>query len=122
MSTDERLRIVPATANDTAAELKLTNFEQDDLYNADTAILFGAQYLSDLFKQFPDQSQAVVGAYNGGADNLARWIGRSRSNEADRYVPEIGFSQTKDYVYKVLTNYWNYQQLYDAKLQPVTAQ
>jgi hypothetical protein len=33
-------------------------------------------------------------------------------------VPEIGFSQTKDYVYKVLTNYWNYQRLYDAQLQP----
>jgi soluble lytic murein transglycosylase-like protein/TolA-binding protein len=113
------MQFIPATANDVAAELKLAGFEQDDLYNADTAILFGAQYLSSLFKQFPDQPQAVAGAYNGGADNLARWIGRSRSNEADRYVPEIGFSQTKDYVYKVLTNFWSYQRLYDAQLQPI---
>jgi len=115
------MQFIPSTANDVAAELKLTHFEQDDLYNADTAILFGAQYLSNLFKQFPDQPQAVAGAYNGGADNLARWIGRSRSNEADRYVPEIGFSQTKDYVYKVLTNFWNYQRLYDAQLQPIVS-
>ena len=57
---------------------------------------------------------------SGGADNLARWINRSRSNEADRYVPEIGFSQTKDYVYKVMSNYWNYQRLYDAQLQPLS--
>lgn len=112
------MQFIPATANDVAAALKLANFEQDDLYNADTAVLFGSAYLSDLFKQFPDQPQAVAGAYNGGADNLARWIGRSRSNEPDRYVPEIGFSQTKDYVYKVLTNFWNYQRLYDAQLQP----
>ncbi|HEY2961365.1 MAG TPA: transglycosylase SLT domain-containing protein [Pyrinomonadaceae bacterium] len=114
------MQFIPSTANDTAAELKLAKFEQDDLYNADTALLFGAQYLSNLFKQFPDQPQAVAGAYNGGADNLARWIARSRSNEADRYVSEIGFSQTKDYVYKVMTNFWNYQRLYDAQLQPIS--
>lgn len=115
------MQFIPATANDIAAELKLTKFEQDDLYNADTAILFGSQYLANLFKQFPDQPQAVAVAYNGGADNLARWIARSHSNEPDRYVPEIGFSQTKDYVYKVLTNFWTYQRLYDAQLQPLSA-
>lgn len=114
------MQFIPSTANTIAAELKLQKFAQDDLYNADTAILFGSQYLSNLFKLFPDQPQAVAGSYNGGEDNLARWIARSRSNEADRYVPEIGFSQTKDYVYKVLANYWTYQRLYDAQLQPVS--
>jgi soluble lytic murein transglycosylase-like protein/TolA-binding protein len=112
------MQFIPATADEIAAQLNLAKFQQDDLYNADTAILFGSQYLANLFKQFPDQPQAVAGAYNGGADNLARWIGRSRATEPDRYVPEIGFSQTKDYVYKVLANFWTYQRLYDAQLQP----
>jgi soluble lytic murein transglycosylase len=112
------MQFIASTANETAAELKLRNFNQDDLYNADTAILFGSQHLANLFKQFPNQPQAVAGAYNGGADNLARWIARSRANEPDRYVPEIGFTQTKDYVYKVMANYWTYQRLYDAQLQP----
>jgi soluble lytic murein transglycosylase len=114
------MQFIPATASEIAAQLNMTNFEQDDLYNADTAILFGSQYLANLFKQFPDQPQAVAGSYNGGADNLARWIARSKSSEADRYVPEIGFTQTKDYVYKVLANFWTYQRLYDAQLQPLT--
>jgi len=112
------MQFIPSTANEIAAQLNLKNFQQDDLYNADTAILFGSQYLANLFKQFPDQPQAVAGSYNGGADNLERWIGRSRSTEADRYVPEIGFSQTKDYVYKVLANFWTYQRLYNAQLEP----
>lgn len=110
------MQFIPSTANEIAAELNLSNFTQDDLYDADTAILFGSQYLANLFKQFPDQPQAVAGSYNGGADNLARWIARSRAHEADRYVPEIGFTQTKDYVYKVLANFWTYQRLYDAQL------
>jgi soluble lytic murein transglycosylase len=112
------MQFIPATANEIAAQLNRTKFAQDDLYNADTAILFGSQYLANLFKQFPNQPQAVAGSYNGGADNLARWIGRSRANDPDRYVSEIGFSQTKDYVYKVLANFWTYQRLYDAQLQP----
>jgi len=113
------MQFIASTANEIAAQLKLQNVQQDDLYNPDTAIRFGSQYLANLFQQFPNQPQAVAGSYNGGADNLARWIGRSRANEADRYVPEIGFSQTKDYVYKVLANYWTYQRLYDAQLQPI---
>ncbi len=111
------MQFIASTANEIATQLNQGSFNQDDLYNADTAILFGSQYLANLFKQFPNQPQAVAGSYNGGADNLARWIARSRANEADRYVPEIGFSQTKDYVYKVMANYWTYQRLYDAQLQ-----
>jgi soluble lytic murein transglycosylase-like protein/TolA-binding protein len=112
------MQFIASTANEIAAQLKLQNFQQDDLYNPDTSIRFGSQYLANLFQQFPNQPQAVAGSYNGGADNLARWIARARANEPDRYVGEIGFSQTKDYVYKVLANFWNYQRLYDAKLQP----
>jgi len=114
------MQFISSTANKIAGELKLTNFDQDELYNPDTAILFGSQYLANLFKMFPNQPQAVAGSYNGGEDNLARWIARSRAVEADRYVPEIGFSQTKDYVYKVLANFWNYQRLYDAQLNPTS--
>lgn len=113
------MQFIPATANQIATELKLANFAQEDLYNPDTAILFGSQYLANLFKLFPDQPQAVAGSYNGGEDNLVRWIARSRATDADRYVPEIGFSQTKDYVYKVLANYWSYQRLYDVQLNPI---
>jgi soluble lytic murein transglycosylase-like protein len=115
------MQFIASTADEIATHLKLTDFNQDDLYNADTAILFGSQYLANLFQQFPNQPQAVAGSYNGGADNLARWIARARATEADRYVPEIGFSQTKDYVYKVMANFWAYQRLYDAQLQPLGA-
>ena len=114
------MQFIPATANQIARELKIANFVQDDLYDADTAILFGSQYLANLFKLFPDQPQAVAGSYNAGEDNLARWIGRARVSDPDHYVPEIGFSQTKDYVYKVVGNYWIYQRLYDAQLQPLS--
>lgn len=111
------MQFIAETSGDVARQLSLGDFTQDNLYNPDTAILFGSEYLANLFKQFTAQPQAVAASYNGGPENVARWIGRSRSNEADRYVPELGFSQTKDYVFKVMTNFWVYQQMYDEKLE-----
>jgi soluble lytic murein transglycosylase len=112
------MQFIASTANEVATQLKLHDFNQDDLYSPDTAILFGSQYLANLFQQFPNQPDAVAAAYNGGADNVSRWTARSQAKDPDRYVAEIGFSQTKDYVFKVMTNLWNYQRLYDSQLEP----
>jgi len=115
------LQFIPATATDVAAELKLTKFNQDDLYDAGTAILFGSHYVASLFKQFPDQPDAVAASYNGGADNMVRWRARSRSEEPDRYVAEIGYAQSKEYVYRVMSNFWTYQRLYDSQLRSISS-
>ncbi|MEA2174707.1 MAG: soluble lytic murein transglycosylase [Blastocatellia bacterium] len=112
------LQFIPSTAQTIAAQLGRREFQQDELYDPRTAILFGAQYMGNLFKQFPDMPQAVAASYNGGEDNIARWAARARSNDPDRYVLEIGFTQSKDYVFKVLPNYWTYQTLYNEQLQP----
>jgi soluble lytic murein transglycosylase len=111
------MQFIPETANQMARQLGLPNFTQDDLYNPDIAILFGTQYLANLFQQFPAQPQAVAASYNGGPENVGRWMARSHSDEPDRYVPELGFSQTKDYVFKVMTNFWMYQELYNERLE-----
>lgn len=111
------LQFIPTTSNRIAAQLNLQNFRQDSLYNPRTAVLFGSEYMSNLFKLFPDMPQAVAASYNGGEDNVARWVARARSKDPDRYVIEIGFTQSKDYVFKVLSNFWTYQKLYDDQLR-----
>ena len=111
------MQFIPATANKIAAQLGKQNFQNDELYNPSVAILFGSQYLGNLFKQFPGLPHAVAASYNGGEDNVARWLVRTRSNDPNRYVPEIGFAQSKDYVYKVMANYRVYQKLYNEELE-----
>lgn len=111
------MQFIPATANQIAAQLGKQNFQNDELYNPSVAILFGSQYLGNLFKLFPGLPHAVAASYNGGEDNVARWLARTRSNDPNRYVPEIGFAQSKDYVYKVMANYRVYQKLYSEELQ-----
>ena len=110
------MQFISTTSDQIAAELKRENFGQDELYNPAIAILFGAHYLSNLFRLFPDQPAAVAASYNGGEDNMLRWLARSKTDNPDRYVPEIIFTQSKDYVYKVMTNYRIYRLLYDENL------
>ncbi len=111
------MQFISSTSNRIADQLGRKNFRQDELYNPPIAVLFGSQYLANLFKQFPDQPQAVAASYNGGENNMARWLARSETDDADRYVSEIVFSQSKDYVYKVMANYRVYQMLYDENLK-----
>ncbi|MEZ5429270.1 MAG: tetratricopeptide repeat protein [Pyrinomonadaceae bacterium] len=112
------MQFISSTSGKIAFELSREDFRQDELYHPPTAILFGSQYLSDLFHQFPDQPQAVAASYNAGEDNMKRWYARSSSNDPDRYVPEILYAQTKDYVFKVMQNYRIYRMLYDQNLIP----
>src|SRR5262249_12261725 len=111
------MQFIPDTSNKIASELGLTDFRQDQLYNPDTAFLFGSQYVKDLLSMFPNNPYAVAASYNGGEDNIQRWRERSKSEDVDRLVIELGFDQTKDYVYKVMSNYWAYQAIYSSDLR-----
>ncbi len=111
------MQFISTTSAKIAAELNRENFKQDELYNPPTAILFGSQYLADLYKMFPNQHAAVAASYNGGEDNVKRWMTRSKSDAPDRYVPELVFSQSKDYAYKVMANFRVYQTIYDENLK-----
>lgn len=106
------MQFISTTSDKIAAELGRSEFDQDELYDPSTAVLFGSQYTANLFKLFPNQPDAVAASYNGGEDNMQRWMKRSRSDKPELYVPEIAFSQSKDYVYKVMANYRIYRIFY----------
>ncbi len=114
------MQFISTTADKIASELGRADFEQDELYDPWTAVLFGSQYASDLFKLFPNQPEAVAASYNGGEDNMRRWLRRAKSQNPDRYVSEIAFAQSKDYVYRVMANYRVYKMLYDERLTPLS--
>jgi tetratricopeptide (TPR) repeat protein len=110
------MQFIPQTSNQIAGELGLVDFEQDDLFDPSTGVLFGSQYIGNLFRMFPNQPDSVVASYNGGESNVRRWQKRAKSDRPERLVPEIAYSQTKDYVYKVMANYRMYMTFYGPDL------
>lgn len=111
------LQLTIDTALKYASRAGLNNLQDMELYRPDTNILVGSVYLAELNTLFPDQPEAVAASYNGGEDNVARWLKRAGQKDAGVFASEVGFSETKDYVFKVMSNYRAYRQLYTADLR-----
>lgn len=90
--------------------------EADDLYKPSINIAIGCEYIADLKDEFGGLYEAIAASYNGGEDNAARWLSRTRPKEAGVFAAEVGFAETKNYVFKVMTNYRIYRELYDENL------
>ncbi|MEP7211533.1 MAG: transglycosylase SLT domain-containing protein [Acidobacteriota bacterium] len=114
------MQFISTTAEQTARSLGRDDFHDDELYDPSVSILFGSQYVQQLFTFFPQLPDAVAASYNGGEDNMKRWLSRSRSRVPERYVPEIAFGQSKDYAQRVMSNYRMYEMLYDERLESKT--
>ncbi|HZT59010.1 MAG TPA: transglycosylase SLT domain-containing protein [Pyrinomonadaceae bacterium] len=112
------LQMTPDMAAKYAPAVNLSSVSEDDLYRPDINILVGTAYLSALNKMFPDLPEAVAASYNGGEDNVARWVARAIHKDHGVFTSEVGFNESKDYVNKVMANYRAYKILYTEDLKP----
>ena len=92
------------------------NLRPDDLYDPATNIAIGAEYIKFLKDEFGGLYEGIAASYNGGEDNALRWLNRSKPKDPGIFTAEIGFAESKNYVYKVMTNYRVYRELYDENL------
>lgn len=94
----------------------LNSLRENQLYHPETSITVGAEYIEYLTGLFPKMLEPIAASYNGGEDNVARWLERSKRTDPGVFTAEVGFDETKDYVQKVMSNYRVYRQLYTADL------
>jgi len=92
------------------------NLRPEDLYDPQINITIACENIADLQNQFGGMYEPVAASYNGGDDNAARWLSHSKPKEPGIFASEVGFAETKDYVFKVMRNYRIYKQLYDDNL------
>jgi len=106
------------TAQKYAERAKLSNLKEDDLYRPEVSIQLAGVYLGELSGMFHGLPEAVAASYNGGEDNVARWVKRAVHTDPGIFTSEVGFTESKDYVIKVLANLRAYRQLYTEDLRP----
>ena len=87
------------------------------LYQPNVNIAIGSEYLSELSRMFAGLSEAIAASYNGGEDNVARWLARTNQNDEGIFAAEVGFTESKNYVFKVMIYYRAYRQLYTSDLK-----
>jgi len=111
------LQLTMDAATRYAPQTSVKSFAEEDLYRPDINIPLGVAYLSELFRTFPKLPEAVAASYNGGEDNVARWVERAGHADNGVFTSEIGFAESKDYAMKVMANYRAYRLLYTADLR-----
>ncbi len=112
------MQIMPYTGKEIAQDLD-TTFNDSVLYNPAVNITFGTHYIGKLLRQFEQDKIRAVASYNGGPHNVKKWVARSKDvlGDAPFFSECIGFSETRNYVKRVLENYWIYKTLERQKIK-----
>ena len=110
------LQLTMDAAQKYAPAAGFNSVRESQLYQPETSIIVGAEYLESLSKMFPEILEPVAASYNGGEDNVARWLKRSKRKDPGVFTAEVGFDETKGYVQKVMSNYRVYRKLYTPDL------
>ena len=108
------MQIVPPTADWVAGQIDLPEYS---LTNPDDNIRIGTWYLRHNHQRYEDSSLYAVASYNAGTGNVSAWLNRFNTEDPDRFVEQIPFPETKDYVEGVFGNYWNYLRLYNPQIR-----
>ncbi|MGR7996644.1 lytic transglycosylase domain-containing protein [Xanthobacter sp. ZOL 2024] len=108
------MQVTPAAgrqvAKVTGASFSEARLMSDQSYN----VQFGAAELGELVDQYDGNYVLVFAAYNAGRGNVAKWIqryGDPRDPNVDvvDWVELIPFSETRNYVQRVMENYQAYK-------------
>lgn len=103
------MQLMPGTANEVSRRLGL-GYSRDRLtgdpqYN----IMLGSAYFGQLMDRYNNYAPLAVAAYNAGPGNVNKWLAangdpRLPSVDVTRWIEEIPFFETRNYVQRVLEN------------------
>jgi soluble lytic murein transglycosylase-like protein/tetratricopeptide (TPR) repeat protein len=116
------MQLMPATGKTVAKKEKWPRFDPYTLTEAETNISLGTAYLRDLHKDYKGNHYWVLANYNAGPEPTKRWQGQSvTASGAERplesYIEDISYWETRDYVKKVMGNYWTYRILWNSRMR-----
>ena len=117
------MQVMPATARETARRLGMTGFTADQINDRDTNIAIGTGYLKMVLDDLSGSMPLAAAAYNAGPGRPRTWRGQTGSPvmEAAIWAESVPFSETRDYVKKVLSNTTNYAALITGQPQSIKA-
>lgn len=106
------MQIGPNTGKWASEVLKIDNYTEDKLFDPDINIRIGAWYLNTLFKEFNEDLNLVLAAYNAGSGNVNKWLADKEYCADGVNLTNIPFKETEEYLVKVENNYRVYSRLY----------
>jgi soluble lytic murein transglycosylase len=106
------MQIIPPTGKRVAKELKIQRFSPDQLFEPAVNVRLGSYYLAKLLEEFQGKIPLALAAYNAGPHMVRKWLADGRSAAEDEFVENIPYSETRNYVIRVLSSAQVYRALY----------
>ncbi len=113
------MQVMPETAKESA---KIINLVSYDLENVNDNVNIGTYYLGFTHEEYNDNSMLAVASYNAGPNAVRNWLKRFGFKDADTFVEQIPYPETRGYVESVFENYWNYLQIYNPEIAALMAE
>ncbi len=114
------MQLMPATAKWVAQKIKLSDFHPARVTEMDTNVTLGTHYMKMVLNSLDNHPVLASAAYNAGPGRARKWRAE-RPLEGAIYAETIPFSETRDYVKKVMSNAVYYNTLFEGKPQSLKA-
>jgi len=107
------MQIMPSTGEGIAKQIGISNYNVNILLDPEINIRMGTFYLRQQLDNFGQNKFYCLGAYNGGPGRMSDWVSKRGNMDTDEFIESISYEQSREYVKKVMGNYYFYQMLYD---------
>lgn len=112
------MQLMPATARHVAKKIGFDDFAHSRVNEIETNILLGTNYLSMVLNDLDGSQTLATAAYNAGPGRPRAWRATlTRPVEGAIFAETIPFTETRDYVKKVLSNATYYAAMFENKPQ-----
>jgi soluble lytic murein transglycosylase len=105
------MQLVPATAQDVAAQLSWPDYSLDDLFRPMVSLAFGTHYLSAMRAFQGDSDVGALLSYNAGPGIARTWL-NAAGGDLDTLYQAITYDETRSYLEIIYVNHFIYQYLY----------
>lgn len=106
------MQISSQTGSWASEVLEIEDYVEENLFHPETNIRIGTWYLNRLFKEFNQDLDLVLMAYNAGSGNVNKWLNNKEYCKDGVNIDDIPFKETKDYIERINKNYKIYKLIY----------
>ncbi len=106
------MQIGPSTGVWASEVIGIENYNSDMLFDPEINIKIGSWYLNQLNKEFDNNLDLVLTAYNAGSGNVKKWLSDKEYSQSGEDLHTIPFKETSNYLKKVKWNHGIYSRAY----------
>ena len=106
------MQIMPDTGQWIAKQIKISEYNEDKLYQPPYNIHMGIWYLSYLDRSFDGNLPQMLAAYNAGDNKVRKWLSDGTWSGRQQDLEQIPYPETRSYVERVLFDYQVYKRIY----------